>query len=142
MELREMIEAAAKISGDQKKLAKEIGLSPNNITEAKAGRRGLPTSACYKLGAILDLDPAAVVAASELVTEKNPEKRAVFAPFVRELPRKAAAWAVAAIAATTASIAPTDAYANDTFKVSGMKKVANDSMSYGRVADKLPIMRI
>lgn len=119
MELREMIEAAAKVSGDQKKLAKAIGLSPNNITEAKAGRRGLPASACYKLAAILGLDPAVVVAASELVTEKNPEKRAVFAPFVLGVPRTAAAWILGlATVATTGALAPTDAYANDTFKVS------------------------
>jgi hypothetical protein len=119
MELREMIEAAAKVSGDQKKLAKAIGTQAGAITEAKAGRRGLPTLACYKLAAILELDPAVVVAASELVTEKNPEKRAVFAPFVHELPRKAAAWMMAAAsAATIGSIAPTDTYANDTFNVS------------------------
>lgn len=119
MELRQMIEAAAKVSGDQKKLAKAIGLSPNNITEAKAGRRGLPASACYQLAAILDLDPAVVVAASELVTEKNPQKRAVFAPFVLELPRKAAAWVMtAATAAMIGTTAQSDAYANDTIEAS------------------------
>jgi len=142
MELREMIESAAKIEGSQANLAKTIGVRPDQLTHAKAARAGLPASACYKLAALLGLDPAVVVAASELVTEKNPEKRAVFAPFVRELPRKAAAWAVAAIAATTASIAPSESYANDTFKVSDVEKASSDSTTYGRVADKLPIMRI
>lgn len=119
MELREMIEAAAKLAGDQKQLAKVIGLHPGVLTEAKAGRRGLPEVACGKLAEILGIDRWTVIAASALVTEKNPEKRAYLAPFVRELPRKAAAWVIGIVsAATIGTIAPTDSYANDTIKES------------------------
>ena len=119
MELREMIENAAKIAGDQTSLAKVIGVERNNLTGAKAGRRGLPVSACIELAKILDVAPITVIAASELITEKNPKKRALLAPFVLELPRKAAAWvlglaSVAAIGVT----APNDVYASDTFNVS------------------------
>lgn len=82
MELREMIETAAKITGDQAHLSKVVGQHSNALTNAKAGRRGLPVSACIKLAEILDIDPMKVIAASELATEKNETKRAVFYPFV------------------------------------------------------------
>jgi len=121
MNLRDMIEEATKRHEDQKAMAKVIGVHPDVLTSAKAGRRGLPVAACYKLAAILGIDEKIVVAASELVTEKNPEKRAVFAPFVLDLPRKAATWLIAsAAAATIGTAAPTNAEAAsvDTFKVS------------------------
>lgn len=121
MELRELIEQAAKVAGNQVALAKVIGVHPDVLTAAKAGRRGLPEVACGKLAEILGIDPWTVVAASALVTEKNPDKRAYLAPFVRNLPRKAAAWVIAsASAATLGAIAPSDAnaYANDTIDVS------------------------
>lgn len=121
MELKEMIEVAAKIAGDQRHLAKVIGVHAGVLTEAKASRRGLPVAACYKLAKILNIDPAAVVAASELITEKNPEKRAVFAPFVLGVPRTAAAWILGlATLATSGALAPTDANAktSDTLNVS------------------------
>lgn len=119
MELREMIENAAKIAGNQATLAKVIGLHPEVLTSAKAGKRGLPEVACGKLAEILKIDRWTVIAASALVTEKNPEKRAYLAPFVRELPRKAAAWVIGIVsAATIGTIAPTDSYANDTIKES------------------------
>lgn len=117
MELRELIETAAKLQGSQNNLAKVIGVAPDYLTHAKAGRRGLPEVACGKLAEILGIDRWTVIAASALVTEKNPEKRAYLAPFVRDLPRKAAAWVIAATAATIGTTAPTEAYANDTFKV-------------------------
>lgn len=119
MELREMIETAAKMQGSQNNLAKVIGVAPDYLTHAKAGRRGLPEVACGKLAEILGIDRWTVIAASALVTEKNPEKRAYLAPFVQELPRKAAAWVIATVsAATIGLVAPTESHANDTLKVS------------------------
>lgn len=121
MELREMIESAAKISGSQTALAKDIGVRPDQLTHAKAGRAGLPEVACGKLAEILGVDRWTVIAASALVTERNPEKRAYLAPFVLALPRKAAAWLIAiATSAMIGTGAPTDVYANDTIKVSSM----------------------
>ncbi|MDO8262136.1 MAG: hypothetical protein Q7T21_02815 [Gallionella sp.] len=121
MELREMIENAAKITGDQTELAKMLGMPRNNLTDAKAGRRGLPEVACGKLAEIIGVDRWTVIAASALVTEKNPEKRAYLAPFVLALPRKAAAWTIAiATSAMIGTLAPTDAQANDTIKVSSI----------------------
>jgi hypothetical protein len=119
MELREIIEQAAHKLGKQRKVAEIIGVHPDVLTAAKAGRRGLPEVACGKLAEILGIDRWTVIAASALVTEKNPEKRAYLAPFVQTLPRKAAAWVMGiASAATIGTTAPTDAIANDTLKVS------------------------
>lgn len=142
MELREMIEAAAKLTEDQKHLAKVIGVAPNSLTDAKAGRRGLPVEACGKLGDILGIDKWTVVAASALVTEKNPEKRAYFAPFVLESARKAATWLIATVsAATIATLAPTESYANDTLNVSTPAEMpAPQGFTAGHY-DTVPIMR-
>ena len=85
MELRDMIENAAKIAGNQTAIAKVIGVHPNDLSAAKAGKRGLPEVACGKLAEILGIDRWTVIAASALVTEKNPEKRAYLAPFVLEI---------------------------------------------------------
>lgn len=142
MELREMIESAAKIAGNQATLAKVIGLQPEALTAAKAGKRGLPEVACGKLAEILGIDRWTVIAASALVTEKNPEKRAYLAPFVLELPRKAAAWVLGlASAAMIATLAPTDSYANDTMEVSShAEKPAQQGFAAGDY-DVVPIMR-
>lgn len=142
MELREMIEAAAKITGDQTSLAKVIGVDRNNLTGAKAGRRGLPEVACGKLAEILKIDRWTVIAASALVTEKNPEKRAYLVPFVLGLPRKVAAWLIAIVSgATIATLAPTEAHANDTFNVSvPAEKPAPQGFTAGGY-DNVTIMR-
>jgi hypothetical protein len=121
MNLQEMIEAAVEKIGSQKELAMTLGIDANNLASAKGGRRGLPAIACGKLGDILGIDKWTVVAASELVTEKSEEKRAYFSPFVLELPKKAAMWAIAAVTLSSIGVAPNDAqaqYANDTFNVS------------------------
>ena len=52
------------------------------ITNAKAHRRGLPNYACVVLADLVGAERIEVIAASELVTEKNPEKREVWLPFV------------------------------------------------------------
>lgn len=83
MELKEMIEEAARKVGSQKLLAAKIGETEQNLTGAKAGRRGLTNTACGKLAEVLEIDRWAVVCASDLVTEKNEERRAYLLPFVR-----------------------------------------------------------
>lgn len=118
MELREMIEAATKLVENQKLIAKVIGVAPNSLTDAKAGRRGLPASACIKLAKILEIDPIAVIAASELVTEKNAEKRALFAPFVLNLHQLQIVLTGMITAALIGGTTATDAVASDTLNLS------------------------
>lgn len=126
MNLKEMIEHGAKKTGNQENLAKVIGVSGKFLTEAKGGRRGLPNSACFKLAAILDIHVESVIAASELVTEKDEEKRAFFAPFVLN-GISGLATAMTALYLTSAS---TDANANDTFKVSHEVSEVTNSIGY------------
>lgn len=83
MELKEIIEKASEKIGSQKKLADHLGMRPQEITDAKNGRKGMPLVACGKLAEILEIDRWTVAAASDLVTEKNEEKRAYLLPFVR-----------------------------------------------------------
>ena len=112
MELRDYIEAGVKISGSVQGLAHALGMEPNSITNAKAHRRGLPNYACFRLAQLLQVDKGDVVAASELVTEKDPEKRAVFIPFVRGV-AMTVAWIVA-VTVTLFVTNPTEAEANQT----------------------------
>ena len=82
MELGQLIELGYGVTKSHTDLANLLGVARNSLTDAKAGRRGLPSFACFRLADLIGIDAKAVIAASELVTEKNPEKRAVFAPFV------------------------------------------------------------
>lgn len=66
-------------------LADYLGVDRTNLASAKSGRRGLPAYACVKLAQLIGEDERRVIAASELVTEKNPERRAVWLPFVQEI---------------------------------------------------------
>ncbi|NMG45553.1 hypothetical protein GPA22_17705 [Aromatoleum toluvorans] len=105
MELRELIEQGENAAGGRKELAKLLLVHAQQITDAKSGRNGLPISACYVLAELIHEDARCVIAASELVTEKKPERRAVLLPFARH----------AAIIAITAGVnllltpAPTNA---------------------------------
>ena len=82
MELREYIETGIKKVGSVVALAKLIGQNAANVTNAKAQRRGLPNYACVRLADLLSVERIEVIAASELVTEKNPERQKVWLPFV------------------------------------------------------------
>lgn len=141
MELRQMIETATNSTHDQATLAKLLGLNPNSLTDAKAGRRGLPEVACGKLAEILGIDRWTVVAASSLVTEKNPAKRAYLTPFVQELPRTAAAWLLGIATAATVSLAPNDAQANDTIEVSPVPAEPCPARPHDMTRVTVPIMR-
>ncbi len=82
MELRDYIEIGISKFGTITKLAEELGLQRESLSAAKAHRRGLPAYAISKLARILEIDPQVVTAASELVTERNEEKRRYWLPFV------------------------------------------------------------
>ena len=94
MELKDYIENAEKSAGGRQPLADILGQNADAITGAKAHRRGLPNFACIKIADMLGVDRLEVIAASELVTEKKPERREVWLPIVlaaeaREIARTA-----------------------------------------------------
>lgn len=82
MELRELIERAEKAAGSQKALALMLNQDAGNLRGAKAGLKGLPTYACVQIAELIGVPEMMVIAASELITEKKPERRAIFKPFV------------------------------------------------------------
>jgi len=82
MELRDYIEAGKLKTGTLEELAKQLGMDRPNLSSAKAHRRGIPAYAISKLASILEIDPQVITAASELVTERNEEKRSYWLPFV------------------------------------------------------------
>ena len=83
MNLNDYIAKGIDITGTIRELAKLLDQQPNAVSEAKHGKRGLPAFACVKLAQLIGKDELAVLAASELATEKNPERRAVWFPFVQ-----------------------------------------------------------
>jgi len=94
MELKDYIEAGINKFGTAVSLAKQLGQNANLVRDAKAHRKGLPNYACVMLADLLEVERIEVIAASELVTEKNPERQKVWLPFVlaaeaRELARVA-----------------------------------------------------
>ena len=83
MELRDYIEEGQKKAGSVRALAEIIGMHANSISDAKAGKRGLPLVCSYKLAELINARPAAVAAASALVTEKDESAREYLRPFVQ-----------------------------------------------------------
>ncbi len=75
MQLRDYIEAGLKIAGSRETLAETIGITADNLSSAKTHKRGLPNHAAIKLATLLKANPLEVIVASELATEKKPEKR-------------------------------------------------------------------
>jgi hypothetical protein len=98
MELRDYIEKALQAPMTGRELASHLGIGANELTDAKGGRRGLPNHACVKLAKLIKEEPLEIIAASELATEKRPEKQ----EFWRRI--------LEAPASTTASTAGTVSY--------------------------------
>ena len=75
MELRKYIEMGEKVAGGQAKLAEYLGQYDSNIRSMKRGKKGLPNPLCIKLADLIGEPRLEVIAASDLVTEKNEERR-------------------------------------------------------------------
>lgn len=114
MELRDYIEAGIKKRETAVSLAEELEQDATALRNAKAHRRGLPVYACIKLANLIGADPLEIIAASELVTEKREDRKAIFRPFVQmgrlahpmSVTIATIATALAAIFETTRSIFP------------------------------------
>lgn len=81
MTLRDYIDAGITAKNGREQLANYLGIAANTVTDAKAHRRGLPNDACIKLARLIEIDPLAIIAASELATEKKPERREFWLSF-------------------------------------------------------------
>lgn len=78
MLINEYIEKAEKKAGKQIELAKLLGTTGSYIRMVKAGKRGFPDDICILLADYIGADRLEVIAASNLVTEKDEKKRKVF----------------------------------------------------------------
>ncbi len=78
MRMKTYIEAGEMKAGKQAELAKILGISENYLRTTKAGRNGLPDAICIRLADYIGVGRLEVIAASNLVTEKDEERRKVY----------------------------------------------------------------
>lgn len=78
MKINRFIEMGVEKTGSQKALANALDIDVTVLSAVKAGRRGLSNVVCIKLADLIKVERIEVIAASDLVTEKDEEKRKVF----------------------------------------------------------------
>lgn len=78
MDMKTFIEIGEKRAGKQAELAKYLNIRYTTLGLVKSGKRGLPEAICIKLARYIEADPLEVIAASNLVTEKDEERRKIF----------------------------------------------------------------
>jgi transcriptional regulator with XRE-family HTH domain len=93
MNLRELIDQARQPNETQKELAARLGINYKALNDAYNGKRGIPNEIALELAQILQMPLEPVIAASELITQKDETKRAKWRPY---LERRAASWLCAA----------------------------------------------
>ena len=106
MEIKNYIEIGEKKAGKQTELAKILGISDSYIRAAKRNERGLPDAVCIELANYIEADPLEVIAASNLVTEKDERRRKVFESCFRKANSAAASMLIASIVTTVLTMAP------------------------------------
>ena len=104
MELKKYIETGEKRAGNQIELARILGIRDTTLRLAKSGKKGLPDDICIILADYINEDRLEVIAASNLVTEKDDRKRKIFEScFSRAASFTIAAFFVAVISIMTPS---------------------------------------
>jgi hypothetical protein len=83
MDQRDYIEAGIALKGSLAALARCLDQGESPMRSAKNHKCGLPVYACVSLAMLLDVPPMEIIAASEMVTAKTEERRALFRPFVQ-----------------------------------------------------------
>lgn len=116
MLMKEFIEAGATKAGSLTALGKMLDISQPDMSNAKAMKKPLPAKAIVQLAEFIEADLRAVIAANELVTEKDEKKRAFWDPFVNHA--KAASIALA-FSLVTNFVTPSPAEASQVNEVYG-----------------------
>ncbi len=78
MNIKNYIEMGEKKAGKQVELARILGINDSYIRTVKSGRNGLPDAICFELADYIGVDKIKVIAASNLVTEKNEGRRKIY----------------------------------------------------------------
>ncbi len=97
MEMKSYIEQGEKKAGTQKELANMLDVSASYIRMVKAGQKGLSIDMCIILADYIGEDRLEVIAASNLVTEKDEKKRKILESCFRKVAGVAAAGIITAI---------------------------------------------
>jgi len=84
MKIKEIIEIAEKKAGSQINLSKIIGQKATNLRAVKRGTKKLPTPICIILANYISQEPAAVIAANNLNTEKREERRKIYQDLIEK----------------------------------------------------------
>lgn len=116
MQLKDYIEEGAKKAGSLTALGNMLGISQPNMSHAKAMKTALPAKAVVQLADYIGADLKAIIAANELVTEKDEAKRAFWFPFVENA---RAAGIALALAIVTNFVTPSPAEAGQTVSACG-----------------------
>ena len=77
MKMKEFIEAAEKKAGKQLELAKMLDISDAYLRMVKSGKRSLSNDVCIQIADYIKADRLEVIAANNLVTEKDEKKRKI-----------------------------------------------------------------
>ena len=77
MDMKNYIEQAEKKAGSQTNLAKILDITDRYIRQVKNGKQGFAVEICIQLADYIGADRLEVIAASNLVTEKDKKKRKI-----------------------------------------------------------------
>lgn len=112
MDIKTYIETGEKRAGKQIELARILGVRDTALRLAKSGKKGLPDAVCIELANYIKVDPLEVIAASNLVTEKDERRRKVFESCLKKSDKAAASMTLALIVTmilTLTSVKPVQA---------------------------------
>lgn len=120
MDMKKFIELGAEKAGSNKALAKVLNQSESMLSDVKAGKKGLNAAICIKLADYIEEDRLKVIAASNLITEKDEEKRKIFESCLKKSSKAAS---IAMIIGATALVVPSSNNTSETntYKVSNAK---------------------
>lgn len=111
MEMREFIEMGERKAGKQVMLAKYLNVKPSTLRIVKSGRTSLTTALCIKLARYIEVDELEVIAASNLIIEKDEERRKIFESCLKKAGKAAGTTAAALV--ISASALPSNSLINN-----------------------------
>lgn len=106
MDIRTYIEMGEKRAGKQIELAKTLKVRDTAIRLAKSGKQGLPDAVCIQLANYIEVDPLEVIAASNLVTEKDEERRKIFEGCFKRSKERATAMIIGGLVISILTMVP------------------------------------
>ncbi len=106
MDIKTYIELGEKKAGKQVELARILETRDSTLRLAKTGHNGLPNWLCYKLANYLEVEAGTVIAASNLVTEKDEKKRKVFEDYLKKSGENALKMIVGGLVISMLTLAP------------------------------------